>query len=130
MTATIPTANLLEALDFLYTNPWTDEGPLRKDMIAPYVNTKITNPTPYPFGTPEEYAWTFSDHMQRVAHLVLHAHDRVTPVVVEIDHLGMAGLLDGNHRLAAHWYLNEPTIQVNFSGYLDYLPTTILHTAL
>lgn len=115
-------AQVWDWLDFAYTNPWTDGEPLSRAMIERAIRQGSMNPRPYPFGQPQEWDWTLADHMARIAYLVAHRDQHRDPIGIEVDAHGEPILMDGNHRLAAAWYLHEREIGVEFSGYIDNLP--------
>lgn len=114
---------LCEWLDFQATNPWTDGHLLDREIILAYIADERFNPTPYPFGQPEEADWTLDDHLARIAYLAAHQDEHSDPIHVEVDQHGEGSITDGNHRLAAAWATGGTVILVDLFGFTDAAPT-------
>lgn len=107
---------MVEWTDFLWTNPWIDH-PLNKEMIT---DAEEHRPPPTFVSTD----WTYREHMGRVAYIAKRRDQHRDPITVEVDHVGPL-VIDGNHRLAAWWFADEPTIAVRIINQGGALPSWV-----
>lgn len=118
----IPTLNVARVCNPLLRPPWTmdKDGPI----LHKEIETAI--PAPYPFSdnialTEEGEKRTF--HVGRIKYLAQKGWN--DPIVIDVGSPALHCFVewpvrDGNHRLAAALYLNEPHILVAIGGDLEY----------
>lgn len=119
MATWVDITKLREVCDPYLSNLW-GVGFITQEAISTAVSEGRLNGTP--FKSLFFDGWTFQQHVERVAYLVVHPSDAPIEVDVGIPSLGCHvdwPVTDGNHRLAAAIYRGDEKIRAEVGGALS-----------